>query len=296
MSVQIAALFPGQGSQVPGMGKSLAAAFWEAAAVFDEASEVLGVDVRALLWESPASRLAATENAQPALVIAGVAAWRVLERRGVVLRAVAGHSVGALAALVATGRLNLAEAVSGPLDTVRAGVVMGGADWQRWIAALAAKGLLGEGFRTVRPYYRGPGRDGWPGLDLRHQHGGNSGIQLRSRHAPVPQPAARRHGLRPSDPARAGGAAVGPAHWQCPRWSWMRRVASGSTTWNRTPGVQAEVTRRWHDATQETIGELADTTWFWSQFRRLYGFGLPGIDYAAEVETDVPWPDPEKLT
>ena len=111
MRVQIAALFPGQGSQVPGMGKSLAAAFGEAAAVFDEASEVLGVDVRALLWESPASRLAATENAQPALVIAGLAAWRVLERRGVVLRAAAGHSVGALAALVATGRLDLAEAV-----------------------------------------------------------------------------------------------------------------------------------------------------------------------------------------
>jgi [acyl-carrier-protein] S-malonyltransferase len=111
MRVQIAALFPGQGSQVRGMGKSLAAAFGEAAAVFDEASEVLGVDVRALLWDSPASRLAATENAQPALVIAGLAAWRVLERRGVVLRAAAGHSVGALAALVATGRLDLAEAV-----------------------------------------------------------------------------------------------------------------------------------------------------------------------------------------
>jgi enoyl-[acyl-carrier protein] reductase/trans-2-enoyl-CoA reductase (NAD+) len=60
--------------------------------------------------------------------------------------------------------------------------------------------------------------------------------------------------------------------------------------WELDPAVQDEVTRRWHAATGDSIGSLADTRWFRSQFRALYGFDIPGIDYTAEVETDIPWP------
>jgi hypothetical protein len=60
--------------------------------------------------------------------------------------------------------------------------------------------------------------------------------------------------------------------------------------WELEPAVQAEVARRWHAATPDTIGDLADTGWFRAQFRALYGFDVAGIDYAAEAETDIPWP------
>ena len=56
---------------------------------------------------------------------------------------------------------------------------------------------------------------------------------------------------------------------------------------------QAEVARRWHAATPETITTLADTGWFRAQFRGLYGFDVPGIDYAQPVEADIPWPGEE---
>ncbi|NUR60533.1 MAG: ACP S-malonyltransferase, partial [Catenulispora sp.] len=97
----VRALFPGQGSQTPGMGRALAQSCPEAAAVFDEAGDALGLDMRALCWQTAPQELAATHNAQPALVTAAVAAWRVLEVRGVRAAAAAGHSVGAVAALVA---------------------------------------------------------------------------------------------------------------------------------------------------------------------------------------------------
>ncbi|MFI0739147.1 ACP S-malonyltransferase [Streptomyces sp. NPDC021100] len=107
----VLALFPGQGSQVPGMGRAFATARPEAAAVFDEASDALGIDMRALCWDAPAPELASTDNAQPALLTASVAAWRVLEAEGATAASAAGHSVGAVAALVATGRLEFTDAV-----------------------------------------------------------------------------------------------------------------------------------------------------------------------------------------
>ncbi|MFI9650054.1 ACP S-malonyltransferase [Streptomyces sp. NPDC052040] len=105
------ALFPGQSAQAPGMSRALAEAFPEASAVFDEASCELGLDMRALCWQSAPEVLAATENAQPALLTAAVAAWRVLALRGVTVARAAGHSVGGVAALVATGRMPFADAV-----------------------------------------------------------------------------------------------------------------------------------------------------------------------------------------
>jgi len=104
-------LFPGQGSQFVGMGAGLVGRFTEAAAVFDEASDAIDTDLRALCWQSSATELAATENAQLAIAVCSVAAWRVwiASRRGAEPEAVAGHSVGALPAAMASGHLALRD-------------------------------------------------------------------------------------------------------------------------------------------------------------------------------------------
>ncbi len=100
----IAAVFPGQGSQKPGMGRDLAEQFPEAAKVFDEVSAATGTDLRKLCWESDEETLRQTRNAQLALYTCGVAAWNCLEARlPGEIQAVAGHSVGEYAALVAAG-------------------------------------------------------------------------------------------------------------------------------------------------------------------------------------------------
>ena len=104
-------LFPGQGSQVVGMGAGLVGRFTEAAEVFDEASDAIDTDLRALCWQSSAAELAATENAQLAIAVCSVAAWRVwaANRHDAEPEAVAGHSVGALPAAMASGHLALRD-------------------------------------------------------------------------------------------------------------------------------------------------------------------------------------------
>jgi enoyl-[acyl-carrier protein] reductase/trans-2-enoyl-CoA reductase (NAD+) len=54
--------------------------------------------------------------------------------------------------------------------------------------------------------------------------------------------------------------------------------------------IQAEVARRWRAATPDTVDGLADIAWFRVQFRGLYGFDVPGVDYDQPVEIDLPWP------
>lgn len=107
----VAFLFPGQGSQRPGMGKSLHDARPEARAVFEEADEALGFPISDLCFEGDAAELQRTENTQPALLTVSLAVHRVLEAEGVVPGSVAGHSLGEYSALVAAGSLDLADAV-----------------------------------------------------------------------------------------------------------------------------------------------------------------------------------------
>jgi [acyl-carrier-protein] S-malonyltransferase len=104
-------LFPGQGAQFAGMGKSLATAYPDAHAVFEEADEALGFPISRLCFEGPDEELKLTENTQPALVTVAVAAWRVLEKQGLRPDFVAGHSLGEYAALVAAGSLEFRDAV-----------------------------------------------------------------------------------------------------------------------------------------------------------------------------------------
>ena len=108
----IALLFPGQGSQFPGMGKGLYEAFPVARAAFEEASDALSQDMAALCFRGTEEELRLTENTQPAIFTVSVAASRALEvETGIIPLCAAGHSLGEYSALTAAGVLSLAEAV-----------------------------------------------------------------------------------------------------------------------------------------------------------------------------------------
>jgi [acyl-carrier-protein] S-malonyltransferase len=108
---KIAFLFPGQGSQFAGMGKTLANTYPEAARVFEEADDALGFSLSKMCFEGPDEELKLTENTQPALVAVSTAAYAVLASRGIQPDYVAGHSLGEYSALVAAGSLKFADAV-----------------------------------------------------------------------------------------------------------------------------------------------------------------------------------------
>ncbi|HKG93261.1 MAG TPA: ACP S-malonyltransferase [Gemmatimonadaceae bacterium] len=113
MSTDIVLLFPGQGSQKPGMGKDLADAFPAARAVFEEVDATLGAPISRLCFEGPADELTLTHNAQPALLAHGAAVWAVArERLAGRVRAAAGHSLGEFTAYHAAGSLSLADSAS----------------------------------------------------------------------------------------------------------------------------------------------------------------------------------------
>jgi [acyl-carrier-protein] S-malonyltransferase len=107
----IAFVFPGQGSQEVGMGRDLAEAWPVCRLTFQEADETLGFPLTRLCFEGPEPDLQLTANAQPAILTASVAAWRALGEQGIRPAAVAGHSLGEYAALVAAGSLAFADAV-----------------------------------------------------------------------------------------------------------------------------------------------------------------------------------------
>ncbi len=105
----IAALFPGQGSQAVGMGKDFHDRSPLARELYARADEVLGFSISKLSFEGPEAELRLTSNTQPALLVAGVVAWRLLDREAAVA---AGHSLGEYCALVAAGALKFEDAVS----------------------------------------------------------------------------------------------------------------------------------------------------------------------------------------
>jgi len=109
----IAFVFPGQGSQKVGMGRALADAYPAARQVFDEADEALGESLSTLCWEGPEEMLTLTENTQPAILTASIAAYRALESEGLAEGAsfMAGHSLGEYSAHVAAGTFSFADAV-----------------------------------------------------------------------------------------------------------------------------------------------------------------------------------------
>lgn len=105
-------LFPGQGSQKPGMGADLFEQFPTARARFEEANEVLGFSLSDIMFsdeEDAAEKLKQTEITQPALYTHSLAAMAVLEEKGVSPEMAAGHSLGEYSALAAVGAMSFAD-------------------------------------------------------------------------------------------------------------------------------------------------------------------------------------------
>jgi len=108
----IAIVFPGQGSQFVCMGKTFYDDFDAARKTYEEANDALGYDIARLSFEGPQSGLDRTENTQPALLTAGIAAYRALGARVQLNpRYFAGHSLGEYTALVAAGVIEFRDAV-----------------------------------------------------------------------------------------------------------------------------------------------------------------------------------------
>ena len=107
----IAFLFPGQGAQRVGMGEELAAAFPICRQTFDEADTALGERLSRVIFDGPDDQLTLTENTQPAIVAVSIAAYRLLESRGMTAAYVAGHSLGEYSANVAAGTFAFGDAL-----------------------------------------------------------------------------------------------------------------------------------------------------------------------------------------
>jgi enoyl-[acyl-carrier protein] reductase/trans-2-enoyl-CoA reductase (NAD+) len=222
----------------------------------------------------------------------------------------------------ADGRPNVREITVQPATDEEAAAtvaVMGGEDWGRWIDALADRSLLHEGFRTVALSYIGSPltaaiyRSGTIGAAKEHLERTAAGLSDR-----LAAVAGRAF-------TSVNGAAVTQASTAIPGLalyvSVLRAVLGermqlpieqSARLWDQLTGavpldlddagrirldrwelaedVQAEMTSRWLAATPETIGDLADIDWFRSQFRGLYGFDVPGVDYDRPVDPDRSWP------
>lgn len=112
MAHKVAFVFPGQGSQVVGMGKALADAFPEAKDIFERADEALGEKLSNLCFEGPEDALKLTANTQPSILVTSVAAHAVFAKAyGKAPAFVAGHSLGEWSALAAIGTLSVEDAV-----------------------------------------------------------------------------------------------------------------------------------------------------------------------------------------
>jgi [acyl-carrier-protein] S-malonyltransferase len=104
--MDIVLLFPGQGSQKPGMAKDLVETYPAARELFASADRALGIPLSTLCFDGPADELTLTQNAQPALLTHSLAVWSVVrDKLAPHVRAAAGHSLGEFTAYAAAGAL-----------------------------------------------------------------------------------------------------------------------------------------------------------------------------------------------
>ena len=239
-------LFPGQGSQKPGMAKDLAEAFPAAREVFARADAALGIGLSALAFEGPAEELTLTHNAQPALLAHGAAVWAVVkDKLASRIHGAAGHSLGEFSAYHAAGALSLEDA----LRLVRRRGELMLATGRQVPGAMAA--ILGEPSRTIEEICRDAADAGVvvpanynaleqlvisgevaaveKAMDLAKAAGAKRAIRLpvsSAFHSPLMQPAA--DGLQ---------QALDAAHWRDPEvpvWSNVTAEAIGDAATARS--------------------------------------------------------------
>ncbi|MFD7910920.1 enoyl-[acyl-carrier-protein] reductase FabV [Streptomyces sp. NPDC059752] len=217
------------------------------------------------------------------------------------------------------------EVETGPAegdDVEQTVAVMGGTDWERWIDHLAGRGLLGEGFATAALSYIGSPltaeiyRQGTIGAAKAHLEATARTLDERLGKALGGRAVTSVNGAAVTQSSTAipgialytgllrgvlGADLVPPVHQLAALWDQLTGAAPLALddegrvrldTWELTDDVQTAVAERWETATTDTIAGLADLDWFRAEVQRLYGFSVPGVDYASAVATDVPWPVP----
>ncbi|MFI0895720.1 enoyl-[acyl-carrier-protein] reductase FabV [Streptomyces sp. NPDC020983] len=198
--------------------------------------------------------------------------------------------------------------------------VMGGEDWELWVRALADENLLGEGFTTVALSYVGSP------ITAPVYRQGTIGAAKEDLEATARRLQADVLPGRGRAFTVVAGAAVTQASTAIPSvalYTSLLREALGERGWRTTadqavdlwaqltdttalnlddqdrirldgwevdPAVQARVLELWSDPAAAVAADPAGAAWFYAQFRALYGWDVPGVDYAAPVETSVAWP------
>ncbi|WP_274913761.1 enoyl-[acyl-carrier-protein] reductase FabV [Streptomyces sp. WZ-12] len=205
-------------------------------------------------------------------------------------------------------------------DLAQTVAVMGGADWERWIEQLAGRGLLADGFATAALSYIGSSlteaiyRKGTIGAAKAHLEATARTLDKRLSELVGGRAVTSVNGAAVTQSSTAipgialyvgllrgvlGARLVPPTAQLSDLWDQLTGVRPLALdeegrirldTWELTDEVQAAVGERWRAATTENIGQLADLDWFHGEVHRLYGFAVPGVDYAAPVATEAPWP------
>ncbi|MER5887481.1 enoyl-[acyl-carrier-protein] reductase FabV [Streptomyces sp. NPDC001941] len=205
-------------------------------------------------------------------------------------------------------------------DVEQTVAVMGGADWERWVDRLAVRGLLAEGFSTAALSYIGSPltsaiyRRGTIGAAKAHLEATARALDERLGKEVRGRAVTSVNGAAVTQSSTAipgialytgllrgvlGAAMVPPVDQLAALWDQLTGAAPLTVddegrvrldSWELSDEVQAAVAARWEAATTGTVADLADLDWFRAEVRRLYGFSVPGVDYAAAVRTDVAWP------